>query len=336
MKQHSVRKRVIGGFFAVLLLAAGVFGYMVYAEANAVTSTVAKSGSVTDLLKAEALNGETSGVVNILIAGNSSDDAGHAGMSLTDSLMVVHYDMTAKTATLISIPRDLYVSSSGDYMKINAVYTNGGMDELQTVVEEVTGLNIDHHVLINYTAFKQIVNAVGGVDVTINASDARGIYDPMTNFSIANGVQHLDGTQALALARARNDPTYDGRIAYGLPNGDFDRAANQRLIVQALLTKINLSQTLLNPSTILALVNSLSGNVSSDFTVGQIRRLYDLSKQVATTQSISLRGTDTNVLLTDYSSYTSGAALVPVNGFDDYEAIQSYITATITPSEQST
>ena len=229
-----------------MVAAGGVCAYSAYHKADALIKKVTKSGTVVDLLKAEALDGESTGVVNILLAGNSADDAGHGGAQLTDSIMVASYNLDEKKLSLISVPRDLFVSYNGSYMKINAVYVHGGMDGLQAVVEQVTGLTINHRVLINYTAFKDMIDAVGGIDVDIEADDSRGIYDPMIGFSIANGVQHLTGEQALLLARCRNDPTYDGRLAYGLSGGDFDRAENQRKIVLSLLEKVKSSTTLTN------------------------------------------------------------------------------------------
>lgn len=243
--------------------------------------------------------------------------------------MVVSYILSTCQLTLNSIPRDLYVDVNGTYMKINAAYTNGGMDELKFIVEQVTGLIINQQVLVNYTAFKNMIDAVDGIDVNIEADDSRGIYDPMVGFSIANGVQHLDGTQALLLARSRNDPTYDGRVAYGMSNGDFDRQANQRKIIQALLTKIESSSTLTNTTKLQALISSLSVNVTTDLTAGQLRRLYDLSKQISSTQSSTIRGTDSNILLSDYTSWSSGSALIPAAGIGNYTDIQSYITTTL-------
>lgn len=315
----------------LVLACGGAYAYTLYAKADAVVKTVTKSGSVVDLLKPEALNGESSGVVNILIAGNSADDADHPGAALTDSIMVASYNLADKKLTLISIPRDLYVDVNGNYMKINAAYTNGGMDTLKSVVQTVAGLTINHQVLINYAAFKNLIDAVGGIDVTIAASDERGIYDPMIGFSITNGAHHLTGEESLLLVRCRNDPTYDGRIAYGLPNGDFDRAANQRMVLLALLSKINSGQALTNVSTLQSLIDSFSGNVTTDFTAGQLRRMYDLSKQSLTTSSISIRGDDTTNYLSDYYAVAAGSTLVPRAGIGNYTAIQAYITDTIAP-----
>jgi LCP family protein required for cell wall assembly len=287
-----------------------------------------------DILQPEALNGENSGAVNILVAGNSSDDTGHSGAQLTDSIMVAHIDITTKKLTLISVPRDMWVSYNGSYMKINAVYTLDGMDALQSTVEGMLGLTINHRVLVNYTAFREMIDAVGGIDITIESSDSRGIYDPMIGFSIGNGEQHLDGAQALLLARSRNDPTYDGRIAYGLPNGDFDRTMYQRKIAEALITKVASSETLTNTTKLKALFASISGNVESNLSVGQLRRLYDLSKQLSSTESVSIRGDEGNLLLANYTSSDGQSALIPSAGVENYTAIQAYIATKITPAAE--
>lgn len=314
-------------FIAGAILLSTVVGVAVYyyTNADAVVKGVVKSGSAVDLLVPEALAGESTGAVNILVASNSIDDPGHGGAELTDSIIIASYKLDMRQLTLLSIPRDLYVDVNGGYMKINAAYTYGGMDTLKQNVQEVTGLTINHSVLINYQAFKQMIDAVGGIDVTIAADDPRGINDPMIGYSITNGVHHLDSADALLLARCRNDPTYDGRVAYGLSGGDFDRAANQRKIVEALLAKVNDGTTLANPAALQSLIEGLSGNVTSDLTVGQLRRLYDISKTVSSQKSIGLQGDSTQMLLANYNTAAAGDTLIPASGIGNYDGFKQYI-----------
>lgn len=328
MRRHY--KKILAGLLAVVAIASSWIGYGLYNKADAALVSVTKIGSnakVTDLLSPEPLDGESTGGVNILIAGNSADDPGHGGAQLTDSIMIASYELSTKKLTLISIPRDLWVDYKGSYMKINAVYPLGGMDGLQSVVQQVTGMTINHQVLINYAAFKQMIDAVGGIDIQIDSPDPRGIYDPMIGFQIANGTQHLDGTRALLLARSRNDPTYDGRVAYGLPNGDFDRQMYQRKILQALLTKLTTMTNLINPTTLPDVLDSFTGTVTTNMTAGQLRRLYDLSKQISSTTSVSIRGTDDNLLLANYTSYDGQSALIPAAGMGVYGGIQQFVAS---------
>lgn len=333
IRRHFKKLVIVLIVFAVSV--GGYAAYALYSKTDQALAAVTKAGSnasVTDLLTPAALDGESTGRVNILIAGNSADDPGHGGAELTDSIMIASYEVSTKKLTLISIPRDLWVEYDGSYMKINAVYLLGGMDGLQQVVQQVTGVTINHHVLINYTAFKLMIDAVGGIDIDIDSSDPRGIYDPMIGFSIGNGTQHLDGTQALLLARSRNDPTYDGRVAYGLPNGDFDRQMYQRKILQALLTKLTTVTNLINPTTLPNVLQSFTGNVSTNMTAGQLRRLYDLSRQITATDSVSIRGTDDNLLLANYTSYNGQSALIPRDGIGVYDSIQQFVAGYTTSS----
>ncbi|MBH1980541.1 LCP family protein [Candidatus Saccharibacteria bacterium] len=327
MKLPLAIKILLGGILISSFTAGAAYIYTLYMTADAAVATVASSGKLTDILKAESLSGEEAGRVNILIAGNSADDPGHSGAELTDSILVASIDIATKKISLISIPRDLWVAYDNTESKINAVYLSGGMDGLRSVVREVTGLTINHAILVNYAALRDMIDTVGGIDIMIESGDPRGIYDPMIGFNVASGAQHLDGTQALLLARSRNDPTYDGRIAYGLPNGDFDRQMYQRKIAQALLEKIASSSSIVNPSTLAGLVEDMNGKITTDLSVGQMRRLYDLGA-VSTLSLLSIR-TDAGggSLLADYTSYDGQSALVSARNMGDYSSIQMYIVA---------
>lgn len=149
-------------FGLLVAIASGLVAYNIYSQADAAVLASTSGGSLVNILTPEALNGEDSGAVNVLVAGNSADDAGHGGAELTDSIMVAHIELATKKLTLISVPRDMWVNYEGSYMKLNAVYTIGGMDGLQSTVENMLGVSINHRLLINYTAFREMIDAVGG------------------------------------------------------------------------------------------------------------------------------------------------------------------------------
>lgn len=336
---------VVAGVLSIMLIVTGVL----YAGAQRALDNVVegqgegKGGNAIDILLAKPLNGEDTGHVNILLAGNSFDDEGHDGATLTDSIMVASMNLTTNKVTLISIPRDLLVEYRGSRMKINAVYSYGshpgkkspvtdvlgdsaaGMKELGTVVTKVTGLRIDHYALVGYTALEDSVNAVGGIDVTIESSDPRGIYDPNTGLKLENGVQHIDGWTALCLARARNHPM-PGKRPYGIPGGDFDRGKNQRLIVTSLMEKVRKSTTLANPAAVVGLFDTVGKNVRTDLSVSQIRRAYDLSTKSEDLQSTSIRGDENKPLLRDNPENWS---LVPTAGSMNFKEIHAYIATVV-------
>jgi LCP family protein required for cell wall assembly len=341
----TVRRHVWRWIVAVLLVALvsgiGVAGWVLSRAQHAIDSSMeGQGGSAADLFVPKALDNEDAGRVNILLAGNSFDDEGHEGAALTDSIMVASMDMTTGHITLISIPRDLWVEYSGHQMKINAVFpyaasgTQGaetlgnwrqGMNALGGVVQKITGLHIDQYALVGYTALKDTVDAVGGIDVVIATDDPRGLYDANVDLLLAAGPAHLDGTDTLKLARARNHPM-PGKKPYGI-NSDWGRAENQRMILAALLAKVRTTPALANPAAIVGIFDSIAANVRTDLTVSQIRRVFDLASKSGPIASVSIKGDDKTVLLVDYTTDAGADTVVPAAGRFAYYDIQRYIAA---------
>lgn len=296
-------------------------------------------GNIFGLFFPTKLKGEDTGHVNILLAGDSSDDPGHQGADLTDSIMIISLNTKNNTGWVLSIPRDMltHIPNHG-YQKINAVYEfgnadnfsspgfpNGGMGELEQIVDQKFGLNIDYYALIDYGAFKQAVNAVGGITVDIQSSDPRGIYDAYTHLRLPNGMDNLNGQQALNLARARGDYSA-GDVGYGLANGDFTRTKHQREMLVALKAKAESTGVLANPIALSNLFSALGNNVKSDLTISDVRRLYDLSNKIPNSKlsSLSLDNVNGQSLLQSYY-YDGQDGLIPAAGFDNYSAIQNFI-----------
>lgn len=338
----------------VLALGAGLFVGVKFL----INASKAFDGNIFGLFQNDKLRGEDQGRVNILLAGNSSDDPGHNGAELTDSLMILSIDTKHNTAFMMSIPRDLYVEIPGNgYAKINEVYNDGeqddfdepgyptgGMGLLEKVVGQNFGLELHYYALVNYTAFKEAVDAVGGIDVNIQSSDSRGLYDPSRDWTksyrapivkLPNGINHLDGQTALNLARARGNAPG----SYGYAQSDFTRTANQRLMIVALKDKAASAGVALNPIKIASLLDSFGNNVKSDFKTTEVRRLYDISKKVPNDKIVSVGLNDVNGknLLRSYTTRTGQSALVPAAGVDDYSKIQAYLEQLMTPppSEES-
>jgi polyisoprenyl-teichoic acid--peptidoglycan teichoic acid transferase len=304
-------------------------------------------GNVLSIFTSTKLDGEDSGRVNILLAGNSADDPGHQGANLTDSIMILSIDTKNKQAFMLSVPRDLYVAIPGHgHQKINAAnvignsskfsqngYPKGGMGLLERTIEKDFGIDINYYALINYQAFKQAVDAVGGIDITIQSSDKRGLYDPDIDWStkpprkplvkLTNGRHHLNGQQALNLSRARGD-AYG---SYGFPQGDFDRTAHQRQMLLALRQKATSAGVLTNPVRLGQLFDSVGANVTTDLKASNMHRLYDITKDIGSNKikSFSLNDADGKNLLDNYRTSRGESALIPAAGLDDYSQIRSFL-----------
>ncbi|MEO5627407.1 MAG: LCP family protein [Candidatus Saccharimonadales bacterium] len=328
--KKKIVKRTLLVLLAVFIIVGGWLGYKVILNSNRLGTNI---WSIFDNSK---LRGEDRGRINILLAGDSSDDPGHAGAELTDSIMLISINPNNKTAFAMSIPRDLYVNIPGnDYSKINAAnvygnadgfkeagYPDGGMGLLEKTVSQTLGIPIDYYALINYTAFKDTVNAVGGVTVTIDSGYKNGVYDPFANLKLPNGTMQINGDQALALSRARGE----GPGAFGV-GSDFDRTQYQRDILLALKDKATSTGVLTNPVKISSLFDAVGNNVKTDLSLGNIRRLNNLTKDInnADVKSVSLNDVDGKNLLISYTTRNGQSALVPAAGIDDFSQIKELL-----------
>lgn len=342
-KKEKHQKRGLGKKIAtwtgvILFVAALVFGGFLYKNFSKITGNKNPLSLLSAFTPAHLENQD--GRVNILVAGNSADDAGHNGGELTDSIMVLSVNTRNNTALMLSIPRDLWVSVPGEgHAKINAAYPAGGMDLLQQTVEENLGMTINYQVLVNYQAFQDLVNAIGGITITINSTDKRGIYDPSLDYTsrtccalakYPNGPVTLNGKQALNLARARGD-AYG---SYGFPRADFDRTQHQRDMLLAIKDKASSSSVIANPFKVASLVEAVGNNVKTNLQVNEIQTLYTYMKKVDNSKIDSynintLKGENTT-MLTGYTSANGQSALIPAAGIDDFSDIQAQITKILT------
>ncbi|OCF91052.1 LytR family transcriptional regulator [Nocardia brasiliensis] len=157
---------------------------------------------------------------------------GEVGPERTDTIMLVHVPKSGK-ATLVSLPRDSYVSIPGNGKdKLNAAFAIGGAPLLVQTVEIATGLRIDHYAQIGFSGFAGVVDALGGIDVCLPTA----IDDPLAGINLPAGCQKLTGPEALGFVRSR---------ATAL--ADLDRMNNQRIFMSALLKKATSAATLANP-----------------------------------------------------------------------------------------
>lgn len=178
----------------------------------------------------------------------------------TDTIILARVDPRNKKVTLISIPRDTLVDlGSNGKQKINSAYSFGGAAYATKVVSEFAGVDISHYAEIDMDGFAKVVDAIGGVTVDLPVA----VKDPKyTGLDLPAGKQKLDGKTAALLGRARH--AYD---SYG--GGDFYRAANQRMLIGAVIKKVMKG----GASTIVPTVTTLSGYVTTDMDVTSIASL---------------------------------------------------------------
>ena len=338
---------------ALFVISGGWLGWKVYRNTAKVFGNK-NPLHILSAFKPVPLKGEDKGRVTVLLAGNSADRSDGGGGQLTDSIMLLSINTKSHDAFMLSIPRDMWVNiPDRGHSKINAAntatdfnengYAKGGMGMLEKVITDNFGIPINYYALVNYTAFKDAVNNVGGIDVNIQSTDPRGLYDPSFRpheggaLKLPNGVNHLNGQIALNLARARGDPFNGVYGAYGFPQSDFDRTTHQRQMMFALKEKTLSMNVLSNPNKVGNLMDSVGNNVSTDFQINELVSLYHMMKNVKSSniQSLSLNSADGKNLLMNYRADNGQSALAPAMGVDDFSQIQAYLTKVINTSPVS-
>ncbi|MFE3800114.1 LCP family protein [Nocardia tengchongensis] len=167
----------------------------------------------------------------------------------TDTVILVHIPKSGRP-TLVSLPRDSYVNIPGvGKDKLNAAFSVGGAKLLSQTVEIATGVHIDHYVQIGFGGFANIVDAVGGIDMCLDAP----MKDPLAGIDLPAGCQTLNGPDALGFVRSR-----------ATPRADLDRMLNQRKFLSALLKKAAGPATLANPFRSWPLVRDLTSALKVD------------------------------------------------------------------------
>jgi LCP family protein required for cell wall assembly len=237
-KPKASRKRKIFRTFAVILVLVLAGG------AGAAWALQAQLNSNIDRFGLGKIGGHRPKVVappealNILLVGSDSRTSrGNArewvkNEQRTDSMMVVHVAADRKSVDVISIPRDSWVDIPGyGSAKINAAYAEGGPPLLIQTIEQLTGVRIDHMGIVDFTGFKEMTDALGGVKITVPSAtqDSRNFFPA--------GTYRMNGKQALGYVRQR----------HGLPNGDFDRMKRQQNWIRAVIKEAMSKGTLTDP-----------------------------------------------------------------------------------------
>jgi LCP family protein required for cell wall assembly len=223
------------------------------------------------------------GAQNILMLGSDSRDpdapVNQASTARTDTIVFMHIPADHSKAYLISLPRDLYVfvppsadGQNGNRMaKLNAAFAWGGLPLMVQTIEGYTGVRIDHVAVIDFGGFKEVVDALGGVDMKI-AQTITSIHKPHRTFK--KGLNHLNGAEALDYIRQR----------YQFADGDFTRIKNQQQFLKAVMDKAVSSETLTNPGKLNAFLTS----VANALTVDKDLSIVDMALQFRNLRSNNL------------------------------------------------
>lgn len=289
-------------FLFLSFLTAVIYGFFLIWKVNQTENKVTlfknSPSSLLDTFKnislssKSELKGEDTGRINILLLGIAGK--GNPGENLSDTIMLASLDTINNRVALLSLPRDLYASvpENGTQMKINSMYQYGknlspgnlqeAITPLQKTLEEITSLEINYWVILNFEGFKKIIDAVGG----INIMNERDIFDPSypgpnysyQTFELKKGFyNNLDGETALKYARMRHND----------PEGDFGRAKRQQQVLQSTRNKIFSTETFFNPNALNDLFNALGENIKTNIQPYEFGSFLSLIKNLDTSNIIN-------------------------------------------------
>ena len=221
---------------------------------------------------------------NILLIGVGGE--GHDGENLTDTMIVASLNHNDNLVSMISIPRDLYVENEmvGWGTRLNSIYeyilddTDDpalAMDELKTEIEDILDVDIHYYAKIDFQGFEEVVDALGGITVDVDqtiiddaypsAAGSDYLFDP---FYLQAGTQELDGETTLKYVRSRHNTS------------DFDRAARQQQVLEALKDKALSMGVLTNPAKIKDVYWAISRNFETDMSLAEMVSLVEFAEKL--------------------------------------------------------
>lgn len=313
-KKRKKRKKIILLTLGLTLATiVGVVGYAFYWPLSALIGEILKNpGAVLSFFKNPDVElKSTDGKTNILLLGIDKRSnvpytfMGPSGKQerngfLSDTIIVASFDHNTKKISLISIPRDTWISIPGwdnfpeTQGKINSAYSigdvfgyqGGGLQLAKSVVREHLGIPIHYGGRIDFEGFEKIIDTLGGVDVEVDETfdDYRypvagresmlcsesGDYCRYEHIHFDKGPIHMNGSTALKYVRSRSGTNGEGN--------DFARARRQQKVIRAVLTKGLSLENLLNPLKLNNLFQEFGETVDTDFNLAAIPRAVKFAK----------------------------------------------------------
>ncbi|MFG1668571.1 LCP family protein [Streptomyces sp. Y7] len=278
-----VRRGAIG--VGLVVVVAGGVAWGVYAKLDSnITPDEAAAAELARYEK-ERPTSLVRGAQNILVIGSDSRAGSgnrrygkDSGTERSDTTILLHLSSGRRSATAVSIPRDLMVDVPGCrrpdgrrsepmFAMFNYAFQVGGSACTVRTVERLTNIRMDHHMVIDFHGFKEMVDALDGVEICL----AKPINDKAAKLRLPAGKVTLDGEQALGYVRARKS----------LGNGsDTDRMDRQQRFLAALVHKAQSNDVLLNPVRLYPVLDAATSSLTTDPALASLRGLYELARGV--------------------------------------------------------
>lgn len=267
------------------------------------------------------------GRTNLLLLGINGK--GSADNDLTDTIIFVSLDQNKRQISLLSIPRDIWMTDI--QAKINTAYHYGGIQLAKKEIGEVTGQEIDYVLIINFDGFEKIIDILGGVDINVTRSfedlfypiagkeadlcnDDKELKCRYEHLVFEKGWQRMDGNRTLKFVRSRN--------AKGEEGTDFARSQRQILVLKAIKSKLQSPDLYLNFNKIKSIADVLEENIKTEIGKNQYGNFASIGLKINFSQ-INNIAFDENLLINPKYHYSKQWVLIPAN--NDWVSVHYFV-----------
>ncbi|MEU8564965.1 LCP family protein [Streptomyces cyaneofuscatus] len=282
-KRPWLRWAALGASFLVMISAGA--GWWLYKKLDGNITTDTSAAAELKVYEKERPTPVAMDAQNILLIGSDSRSGDNreygrddGGSQRSDTTILLHLAADRKSATAVSLPRDLMVEvpkcRTGDdkesreqFTQFNSAFELGGTACTIRTVERLTGIRIDHHMVVDFNGFKDMVDAVDGVEICLKEP----IDDKDARLELPAGRQTLNGEEALGYVRARKT-LGDG--------SDTERMERQQKFLGALVNKMQSNGVLLNPTRLYPVLDAATKSLTTDPGLDSLRDLYDLVRSM--------------------------------------------------------
>nr|WP_234331018.1 LCP family protein [Streptomyces sp. NRRL F-4474] len=277
--------RWVGLGLTLLVLVGAATGWWLYNKLDGNITEDTSAAAELERYERERPAPLATGARNILLIGSDSRSGkgnagygGDKGTQRSDTTILLHLPQDRRSATAVSIPRDLMTQipsclqpdgtrTGASFAQFNWAFEWGGAACTIRTVEKLTDIRIDHHMVIDFSGFKRMVDALGGVEVCLKEP----IDDVQAKLKLPAGRQTLRGEQALGFVRAR----------HSLGNGsDTERMERQQQFLGSLVKKVQSNGVLLNPARLYPLLDAATSALTTDPGLASLRNMYELVRGV--------------------------------------------------------
>jgi LCP family protein required for cell wall assembly len=298
-------------YFLILLALISIIAALIFIDVKALTAKITV-----------ALSNYNQNDFTVLVLGEAGKGGGgqwEQAPDLTDTIILVRFTPKDNVVDLVSIPRDLYGTFGTSTFKVNEVLERNKLSEFMDKLSDITGISTNKFMVVDLLLVKNIVDAVGGIDVDLPNT----VADPVGDYSITAGLHHLDGSDVEWLIR--------NRFA---PEGDFFREDNQHLIIEAILKKF-LSLNFIEQTKLVVALSPEINKLETNVNLGEVYPLISEGKDLSFRSAIL--DFSTGLVESSSTSVADGSQyiLVPYAGINNYGKIRDYITLQLQPAQPS-